>query len=277
MSKIVLSLDSHSLSQFQRCPRSFQLGNIRCLSPRKEAKALSKGTLLHEVLAEYYNGLKEGVPKAELAPKIFTSIQSRKDTGLEYDELQAISSRFLEYAAHYEKDWEPIRVEGFQHTGFSKVLYEDARVKFIYEGRIDLLARVAGKFNYWVDFKSQSARYSFNRFPNVNQFIGYSWASGFPGIIGYVTWSKTVSDRTFRRQDITYSPQFIEKWRQSTIGWFKKILKSISKGEYDYDFSACDTKYGACSFNKICSASNQRAEDWIIKNDFKKTERWKAW
>ena len=277
MSKIVLTLDSHALSQFQDCRRKFQLATIRSLEPKKAHAALSKGTLFHSILAEYYNGIKENQNRVELIQQIFTKIINSTDTEFTTDELLAIGKKFIDYTLQYKNDWEPIRIEGFQHTGFAKILYEDAKVKFIYEGRIDLLVRIAGEFDRWVDFKTQNPKYSYDRHPNVNQFIGYSWASGLPGIIAYVTWSDKTSDKTFRRQDINFTPQFIEKWKQSTIKWYFQILKTIQTQDYEYNFSACDTKYGPCQFHKICPSTNQRAEEYIIKNEFQKRERWKAW
>lgn len=278
MSKIVLTLDSHALSQFQDCRRKFQLGTIRALESRKEKASLSKGTLFHSILAEYYNGIKENQNRTELIQRIFEKIISTTDTEFTTEDLLAIGKKFVEYTNHYKEDWEPIRIEGFQHTGFSKLLYENDRVKFIYEGRIDLLVRIAKQFNRWVDFKTQNPKYSYDRHPNVNQFIGYSWASGLPGIIAYVTWSDKTSDKTFRRQDISFTPQFIEKWKESTIRWYFRILKTIQTQNYEYNFSACDTKYGPCQFSRICPATNKNAEDYIIKNEFRKRdERWKAW
>lgn len=277
MSKIVLALDSHALSMYQTCETKFKYAQVRSIDAIKKKAALSKGTLIHEMLAEYYNRVRLGERPNEIGVDIAQKVLTRSDIDLNFEERQFIGRRLCEYILHYKEDWEPIRVEGFDHTGFSKLLYEDSRVKFIYEGRIDLIVRVGRKFNRWVDFKSQNPKYSFDRFQNVNQFIGYTWASGFQGIIGYITWSKDPTDKTFRRQDISISPGLVEKWKESTINWFHKVLKTLKKGEYEHNFAQCDTKYGPCKFNKICAATNNRAEDWIIANDFEKVERWRAW
>lgn len=280
MNRIVLSLDSHALSEYQTCPRKFQLSTIQRLRPRKKKAALSMGTLIHEMLAEYYNGIREGNSRDELSTRIAVKTITRADTSLDLEERTFIARRFGEYIQHYKEDWTPVLVEGFQHTGFSKVIYEDERVVFIYEGRIDQIVQVgerARNFRRWVDFKSQNPKYSYDRFENVNQFIGYSWASGLPGIIAYITWSKEPTEKTFRRQDVSFTPQFIEKWRSSTIEWYYRILKTLQSGDYDYNFSACDTKYGRCAFANICKSTNSRMEKWVINNEYERVDRWKAW
>lgn len=280
-----LIADSHQISSYQTCEQRYYLYDIKHLRPKKIKKSLDLGTIFHEALSLHYRGkpftevwtwLKTNEGLAEIAEE--ERKYSKNGEAENYQDL--LSKRYLDYCTHYkDRDWtNVVAVEDDQDsTGFSKVIYENDIVRFIYEGKIDLIVNVSG-VNTWVDHKTQGAKFPYDRNEYVNQFLGYSWALGNNnGIINYITWSKKVYESTFRRQAVSFGQDLIDEWRRETIQTYWDMLKSIFDNDWRRRRSACDTKYGPCLFQPICKVVSTKGQEWVMGQEFQKTERRFAW
>lgn len=285
-----LIADSHQISAYQQCERRYYYYDIRHLRPKSTSKALNLGTIFHEALSKHYRGLAPQETWAwlrnnELLGEI-SQEQNEKfpnDKPIDYQAL--LARRYLEYCKEYKgRDWqgdviavEHTNEDGSNTTGFSKVIYEDQLVRFIYEGQIDLIVKPSGVLE-WVDHKTQGARYPFDRNEYVHQFLGYSWALGcHNGVINYITWSDKVTPKTFRRQSVSFGRDLIEEWRTEVIQTFYRMLKDMFSNEWERKRAACDTKYGPCVFQPICTIVNPNGQEWKIKQAYQQVERRFAW
>ena len=186
---------------------------------------------------------------------------------LEEDRLP-IASRMMQYFRKYKNEsFKILAVE----KGFSKVLYEDKNVYFVYEGRPDLVVDFGSSYGHGpVDHKSESRRsdiYEFN-----NQFQGYCWAMGSKlGMINYLGLQKESNegkkDDVLRRTIFNFSEGQLEAWKNKTIKWYFRVMQSINSNLY-LPSGNCEGKYGTCVFHEICEQPSERAKDRIIAKDF---------
>jgi hypothetical protein len=278
--KLIVIVDSHSLSDYQRCKKRYYYRYPHALVLKERQKALTKGTLWHELMVMYYSAIKAHIKPietfAEAAAKIH-KVDIPFDSEKEENPQMLILRRYGEYIGNYnEKDWN--NIVGIENTGdnqtsFSKILYENEAIKFIYEGTIDLIINISG-INVWVDHKTQSPRSAYNMYAFTNQFIGYCWATNSnTGIINFTTWSKEISDKTFRRQPISIPPDLIKQWQQETIQWYWNIANSLLSGQFLENRSGCEGKYGVCEFHRICNVISSLGKKHIISTKFKTEER----
>lgn len=295
--RIVLALDSHLLSYFQACPMKFWLIYAEHLRTKKEKKAYDIGTLIHEALRR--------VNRAKLHKRFkFTDVQlleigyrclrrskvlwifngnGRKDEAKSKENLLFHISKFTEFYAWRKGQERFFRPVG-REVGFSKILYEDKYVIFIYEGRIDEIIRVENEtkrnsFLSWVDYKTQSRDYSI--YTNRNQFIGYSWAIGTNmGFICYYGLQKEKQD-PHKYKTIFHSSGLIRQWRRDTIHTYREIVARVPFGikEFPRCRHACDASaFGTCQFVPLCD--NEWAGCEVqngIKRQLYKIEEWKPW
>ena len=300
--RLVLSLNSHSLDNFQGCTRKYQFTQIEGLQSKKYFKGMSKGTLWHGLQKVWNEGIELWQNKntigstcwkdylEKLSPELKKQDYSdykfnlfkacvdwfNKNCPSEMDSIDRllILKRFAEYRARYlEIKGNIIAVE----KGFTKELYRDAYVIIVYEGKIDLLIKRPEGILVWVDYKTQHPKFTQDLYPYSNQFLGYTWAVGNShGIVDYTTFSKSITDRTFRAKLETYPYQKIENWKKLTIDWAHRIIKAHITEDFIETFSECDGKYGICTFSTICNTPVTFRER-VKKNEFIKGEPYRSW
>ena len=279
--KLILRLDSHMLSDFQRCKRLGKLAAVEGWRKPITPWGLIRGTRWH-MLMEFRSLLKQGIIKSW--PEVLSRATAYLvEDGVETDEIAFFIIKLNQYQAH----WEGASEEGWKfldnEVGFSKVLFENEEVQFIYEGKIDALIDVNGYLTV-VDHKTQHPGFSsrkFDLFPHNNQFLGYCWAAKSEYVmIDYTVWSNVkskISDRTFRRQPYPISRDLVKQWKKDTIASFWEILLAIRFGDYRRNRAACDGKYGICDFHGVCEHNSERSQLITLKTNFIKQERWEPW
>src|SRR5947208_16161364 len=146
--KFTLTLDASQIYEFQMCPLLWYYHykeNLRLIGLAVDA--LDKGTLVHNLLDLYY-GLRWEEPKVSELIHAQEAINSFKQSKItesyfpnEFKELEEfLCLRFLLYVQRYQYQDFNLKIGSKPvELGFSKLLYEDDEVRFIVEGRIDLI------------------------------------------------------------------------------------------------------------------------------------------
>lgn len=282
--RIVLALDSHQLNDYQMCKQKGWLANVEHLVQLTDRKSFRLGTFIHDMLHR--------MGRARMNRREFTDTQLlqmcykriARCKAFTQDERMFQMQKITQYYA-IEKH-QPYQIIG-NEVGFSKVLYENNDVRFIYQGRIDRIDRVPKeRIISWVDYKTQTKDYRI--FSNSNQFIGYSWALGTNyGFIQFYGLQKEKEPREcFKRQSLFHSSEIIEQWKHDTITTFHEIASRAPFGAAaferrrcacsNFDFNTFDIN--TCEYLKICDNApygNDMVER-IKRTSYKKVE-WHPW
>lgn len=283
--KFTLILNSHSLSDFQRCEEIYRLNNIVQIEPIKPYYPFARGELLSRIMEIWYKAKKRNLELKKLHKlefrlmKVAAGSKLLKEGGPDKeDQSLLIAGRLMQYFRKYRN--ENLKILAVEQ-GFSKVIYEDNNVYFVYEGRPDLVVDFGGGVGIGpVDHKSESRRsdiYEFN-----NQFLGYCWATGTKlGMVNYIGLQKEGNegkkDDVLRRTTFNFTPHQIEKWQNDTIKWFFRAMRTIVSKTYLPSLN-CEGKYGVCRFKEVCEQHNDRTKQRIIDRSFKyREEKYKSW
>lgn len=264
----IVKCDSHQLSAFQKCPQYFAYNYVLNIEPQKKKKYFEKGTFVSRILHIYYHRKRKGKDLKKVALWVFFNTYKYIPGG--EDEVIMVRQTLMEYFVEYDKcNWKVLATE----QGFSFILYEDADVKFIYEGRPDLVVMDTDKRIIAVDHKTQSV--ASDIYPYNNQAIGYSIATNAKYFV--YNYLKFTQNDKFRRTPHVFSNAVKEDWKKNTIKWFWKILEAKQKVEFDRTLN-CETKYGKCSMTLLCESPSEALKLYYITTAYKKRPRkWQAW
>ncbi len=313
--RIILALDSHALAYFQSCHKKYWLGHIEHLHAIKNTlewdkdkraflvsskfNAFELGTFIHDITFRMnrlrLRALKNKVPfKIEVTDQVILSVGLKRISRCKNFDAEAKmfhTVKLIQYYSILKEQYAFLKPLGAE-VGFSKVLYEDNDVCFLYEGRIDYIAKNEPEGSIsWIDYKTQSKEYVL--YENPNQFLGYSWTLGTN--VGYVQYyglqagSKNAGAaemerekrKFFRLEPIYHAPQLIEQWKSETIQTFREVASLIPFGELAFrrNRAACTSGFsGVCHFARICD--NAWAPEPVlsgIKRTFYRKEEWHPW
>lgn len=287
--RIILAMDSHGLNYAQQCDKKYWFAHVEHLKSRKRKKAFEVGTFIHDLIHRV-NRLKLRQRDGRIPfGKVITltdfiaigmkRIARRKEFSQE-EKLQH-QSKWMEFLAMHEARYTWLKPMGSE-VGFSKVIYEDSDTCFIYEGRIDHIARPEpANYLSWIDWKSQSRDYVL--YKNPNQFIGYSWALGTNmGFVGYYGLQKShEKEKAFRLEPIYHPPELISQWKHETIKAFRTVAALAPFGELAFERkrSACTAGFtGRCQYIELCDNAWAPKEVLVgLKRMLYKIEPWHPW
>ncbi len=290
LKKLTIVANSHAVSDFS-CPARYQFSQIRGIEPAKTNRPFLRGTVITELLSYYYQAKINGTFKATTCLDAIDLILDPSE--LSDEDKTLIGKRYLQYWKFYKNEtWKPSIAEKcglFDNssntgTGFSKVLYEDEHVLFVYEGEPDLIVST-GPFsgpNLVVDHKSQSRKKDL--FDFSIQFRGYCWATGindfcinYFGLQEKPAYFNGDSKAYFSRKMITYSKKHLEMWKTDMIATYFRILEAVQSNILPRTWQ-CDEVYGVCNFINLCRNSHipEIVED-KIRREFKLRKRKASW
>jgi len=278
--RFVLELNSHALSYFQNCEMRYKYSNVDLLVQREEYYPFKRGAGIARYLAIWYLAKKKNYSAEKMKRlewflfKRMAASSAFINTKYSEDDRMDIAARVKAYFNKYRTENYPIiAVE----EGFSKILFENKDVLFVYSGRPDLVVDF-GKFGIGpIDHKTESRES--NIAPFNNQFVGYCWALGANfGLVNYIGLQKDFKDDSvLRRKAFSFTNAQIAKWRNDTISWYNRIMKSIVSKNYTRSWN-CEGKYGTCLYHNICISGSPKEELIKIKRDFKTSERvYRSW
>jgi len=283
MPQLILALDSHGLSAFQRCRREFKEANINHLESIVPKDFYDKGTLVHAILALYRRLRRRGFESGKAALLCSRRIDKfSADLSLDKQTKAFLVQKFFEYISYYKTD--PAKTVGVE-VGFSEVLYEDKKYLFIYEGRIDWIVMNyitgLGQRLAFVDTKTRSQDYDLN--PYCNQFFGYAWALrqifgtkyDLWGFVDYFGLQKTKTD--FERSWFKFTEAQIQDWVRTTVYWYHQIISAQQFNIFPQNWQ-CSRKFGDCDFVRLCCEPNEKIRNGLKKTYFRKRDsKWQAW
>lgn len=289
MSRFVLALDASQISEYLNCPRSWHFRyNLNLVRAGRKTKALDKGTIIHQLCDFYYN-LRAMAP-AESHLKHCTAViellkTQKTNLSLTKEEMQFLQMRFFQYAVRYSNgDIRPKTKSGVPavELGFSKVLLSTPEKLYVVEGRIDMIGTYAG-VEMFMDHKTQAQAKDIYKF--CPQFLTYSWATGLlRGMINYIGLQAEMSDKTFRRELITFPAWKIKEWEAKMLQVFHDIETDLSTPDwletspYAMDQHACGGAFNSspCMFTQLCETGDLRMREQMKKQNYE-IKVWRPW
>lgn len=259
---ITVAVDSQVLNSMDFCWHRYKLEHVDLWSPNKKAPALEKGSLVHVFMKHYVTGKKNNRHmnpqdwKKLLKEAEFLMRESGSSMGIGLDEIDETVDACNQYADHYQFDGiEVLAVE----EPFSRILYEDEKVRIIWQGILDLVARLPGEPVAVFDYKSEQRQSTPSSLSN--QFEGYAWAMSVDTVVvDKIGFQKTLKpEEKFRRLRLDYSGKkrtLLHEWRRDAIN---KILEGVErhkmeaqgKAYWPRNRTSCD-KYSGCIFKGVC-------------------------
>lgn len=291
MGKRILAIDSQILTSYQSCKRKYDLSFRKNIRSKTTEPPLEKGTLLHSVFEIYYSligdciseksdifkevkeaGLEFGGSRADRMAVAQYAIDCGRyiatKQNLDSEEVQTVLYQCGEYFKYYHHDQHhPIAVE---QVG-SKVIYEDADVKFLYTFKIDLVVEKGNRI-IPVDHKTASRRSEPSDMNN--QFMGYCFGLGVNTImVNRIGFQKTLPpNQRFERFQFTYTPARLGEWVENTVHTMFDILDSHDNDLYPFNFTSCD-KYSGCAYRVICG-SDPAIREVKLERHFQIVNQW---
>jgi hypothetical protein len=231
------------------------------------------GDLLHFLLEEYYNRIKEGDSLA--VARDFAVERGRKyypNLELAIEECESCVMNFIEYVKFYQSDgWRPVNVEQpfaievFKDESFTWA-DGDVGLTLIAEGIIDLEVINENGNEMLVDHKSVSRN---NDPPMLNyQNPLYCFVRGKKKVvINSIGKQKTLKPaERFNRYQKFYSEEWLTEFMQEVI---TKVILWLRNSEAEFfprDFSQCKAYNKDCMFSEICKQVTVRQSDIIAMN-----------
>ncbi len=243
----------HAIDDFLTCRKKFENRWLKNLEPIEAPKALRVGKAVHSVIER---SLKERADSS-----VLTSVLKEHELveGLEAHQAQECAETALELIAST-----PIEPLSDKH---GLLVERPFQVQLLdsyttYRGRIDLVANVARKGPYVVDFKtySMSADTLYMDFKMKRQMWSYVLALSKLGLecVGYavVLLKKprslsTESEHTLFIYNLT--KEELSEFEQELLLILSDIRQAIEDNALYKNTSACVQQYGACPYLELCS------------------------
>lgn len=292
-SKQIITLDSSQIKQYLTCPESFNLMYNQDL--RKSyfwsQDYADRGTLFHSLCDLFYtfralNPNEDRIAQLNVVVKLFKENRLFDQFDLPKDQELTIIQRFTQYVMRYfGSDFNVLMKNNVPavEVGFSEILYEDEEVIYILEGRIDLLVKVEGLGNVFVDHKTRE-RNDGDLYGWKPQFLCYALATKFNyGMYNYIGTAKGYDEKeTFKRQ-LVHIPQWkIEEWHRFIIAnVYNKIyaIKRFDITSWLKNFNSCSGAWEKkpCQFTQICETHKTEQKELIKATYFEKVKKWSPW
>lgn len=292
MSKFTLVLDSTQLNSWLECPQRWNYMYQEHLVPKAfvEKEALNAGAYGHKLLDVYYKGRSQSKQLGE----ILTEASCVETGELKRETKCQVDQRFKEYIFNYmSNDFEALS-ENHVEVGFSHPIFEDSENLFILEGRIDLIGTWQG-MPCIVDHKFQMMQHWLYtkgvQFKNYALVASETFDKSSTMIVNYIRLHKIITNETFHRELITFTKPMLSEWKNSLIGIFFNIKKSMKNANgdgsnYDKNWHACQGSYTTfnrdepnfCFYNPLCESYSSDTKELKKHQLFKiKEEVWRPW
>jgi len=277
--KHVVILNSHSANDYKRCGKRYEYNNLIQIEPSSRREVFAIGAYWGKMLEIYYRAKSNNKNNAQLA-KLIRRMSKCAANNETFDEAaqNLLSTRIIEYWKRYQT--EEVEVLGVE-VGFSIILYEDAKHLFVYEGRPDRILRIKNPFNpnekiiCIVDDKTRAKNIDLVDYND--QINGYLVAANANYFMYNYMGKQVDIKKAFERQLVYRSNAELEKWKQTMIKWYHRLLKDRLNGEF-LESMQCTGPYSNCEFLSLCSAKDKIEYNAVMDSKFKKrdTER-RSW
>ena len=275
--KHVLILNSHSLSDYQRCPKRYEYNNLIQIEPSATRTVFAIGTYWGKMLEIYYRNCHKSDTVRDKLVKRMSKCAANNE---QFDDKDGnmLSTRILEYWKRYRN--EQVKVLGVE-IGFSIILYEDNSHLFIYEGRPDRILSIPDPFNpsrsvICISDDKTRAR-NVDLLDYNNQINGYLVAAKTNYFMYNYMGKQMDLTKAFARQIVHRSDTELNKWKQNTIAWYHRILADRISGKF-LESLQCEGQYSTCEFISLCNSKDRIEYNAAMNNNFKKrNEERRSW
>ena len=268
--KRIVAMDSQWFTVIQTCAQKMRMEFIDHLRPEVKAEALEKGDLVHQALAEYYRGRKDGNSHEQNLEAAITRARiAASEMDLELDVVQEAIFQVTECLKFHRGDgWIPLEIE----RPFSKLFYEDEELQILSTGIIDLIVDIPLVGPTVVDHKS--SKRSTNYGILGNQFSNYAWATGVSRVlVNQIGFQKTLKpEERFKRYQMNFAQAWLDEWKSEIVYWVKLGIWYQDNNFYPHNWSSCD-KWGGCTYKRICETTPD-AREWKKSVEFIKGIPW---
>ena len=265
--KRVITLSANSLN-LSACMRKFRYAKLERHETPERAPSLDKGTLIHTMAAQYYQG-KMVQRRLDLnhAEIIDLSIEKGRESVIGMDlsvaDAEQCVQTWRQYCIFYADDpWVPIHVE----QPFSVILYEDDELRIVFEGRMDLVCTnpLQKDVLLVIDHKTGSR----NTTPSglSNQFMGYCVAAGTKlAILNKIGFQKTLPPaKKFQRHVLSYPQKVLDEWIAWTVWRARFVDACVQEESFPPDFTKCD-EYSGCQYKDVCLTPPEARQDKLAR------------
>lgn len=286
---ITIIIDSTQLNDFLTCPTLWRYAHHeqRQKLDQWPKDALIMGTYGHKLMEIYYSNMAIGKNLSD-SMGLALEFDPYKEAALHGEEFtlpletyQLVRQRFMEYCFTYSRNDFTIKHPGDLELGFSELIYEDEKRRYILEGRIDVLCMLQGQ-DMFADHKFQIR--ATNLYKKSIQFRNYALVTKQTlGIINYVRINKSVSKDTFQRDLIAFTRQELAAWHDELVCHFSSIESFITEPTHEtlpiyMNRSSCSGKYGyPCEFVSICEEPLIDIRKAKLETQFETKDEWKPW
>lgn len=271
--KKTIVFTSHTLADFAKCPKAYEFSQLVQIEPKGTKPALARGKVIGRCLEIYYKAKRRKYAKLDALVRKLAAIISEHPELSTGDQLK-LSMRFRLYHKYYEREnWEIIAVE----EAFTKVLYEDDNYIYVYEGTPDLVVRLSNGDLAVVDHKTRSM--DKDLLGLSHQPLGYLWACDTQWFTyNYFGLQETGDSKLwFKRQFERFNKVLIERWVRDTIEIYHAAVKSAESNKFLRTYN-CDSKYGTCSYYKICNEGDEIGEELVVRQHYQlKDDSYGSW
>lgn len=290
MGKIRVVLDATIFNSFSSCEQHFNLRHNHNLVPISGmGRAIEMGSMMHDMLEEYYRAKKLGADRVtslgkaigvgnliiksceQCIKKICTIHKDNKFHGLQstdIDEAHLVMQTMEQYHEFWKNDsWTTIEVE---HV-VGKVIYEDDDLSVLWKAKVDwLIDNLEGLFS--TDHKTMSKREDVLDLDN--QFIGQTIVTGqtkmFRNVVGFQKSLKP--HEKFFREAVNYSKARQAEWILETASYAYDMANCVENKRYRHRLTSCRRRYGDCIFRHVCQGEPSDRQR-LLNEQFKVAEK----
>jgi len=257
-------ISANKLDKIQTCHRLFSYTSIKELGSFSKPSYMDEGDLFHKLLELYYRAKKEVTDY-----NIESLIELGRNhaaalTNISQEEIEQNINLFREYILYYQQEsWIPQEVE--IPFAFSILEDEDAGLRIVLEGKIDLLAKDEKTGQELVIDHKRVGRNS-TPYDRDNQKLSYCLVTGRRDfIINQIGDQKSLSvDKRLSRYYFNISQHMIDEFVENTIYWtfeMLKIMKMESEGETPPgNYRGCTMYFNKCAFYDVCNTTPDNRE-----------------
>lgn len=292
--KYTLTLDASAINAYGKCPLMWAYINRENLAlAAADTEAMDKGTLVHQILEIYYK-LRAKYPNENRMVltgrtiDIFRRHEFTTKMGFPKDMETFITKRFTQYIMWWEdRDLIPAMNNGIPgvELGFSKVLYEDDKVLFVVEGKIDLVNQINHDAIAITDHKSQDRESHYYNFRP--QMLTYAWAAEADyAILNYFGLQKELTKNSFRRDTMHIPLWMRQRWEFFMLTIFQEIAakdhlwrNTENEFKFERNLTSCAGPFEThpCQYTKLCEISSDEMRAQVKHFAYKKREEWRPW
>lgn len=281
--------DNSMISDYRLCPRYFEFRHIENLVPKGDPDNFkaSFGSAIHEALEVFYEKMKEGLDFFD--PEVEESVKGEMTTAfLNYwspfegqDDIRTAAKGIIIVEKYYdtfkEETFKVIETEiggAITMGDYTIILKSDTLIEE--NNELKILEHKTSAHRGFLITKPNSQLDTY--IVGVREITGREVKSA---ILNQIYFRKGRSNEkqedtvSFVREETYRNEEEIKEWCEDTYAWCEAITRSLSRGYFARNPSAC-TSYGGCQYRQICESSDNSLQQTLKEAMFEE-KMWEPW